>query len=76
MTVITILYVLLMIAAVAWLVWKVKLHLEKEKDRESQLDEQMLYDETFKSYLEDMKKQKQKDRSGGRESGLDEQEQK
>jgi hypothetical protein len=76
MTVITILYVLLMIAAVAWLVWKVKLHLEKEKDRESHLDEQMLYDETFKSYLEDMKKQKQKDRSGGRQSGLDEQEQK
>jgi hypothetical protein len=61
MTVITILYILLMIAAVAWLVRKIKLHLEKEKDRESQLDEQMLYDDTFKTYLEDMKKQKQRE---------------
>lgn len=71
MTVITILYVLLMIAALAWIGWKIKLHLEKEKDRESQLDEHMLYDQTFKSYLEDMKKRKQKDSPGNREQGSD-----
>ncbi len=71
MTVITILYVLLMIAALAWIAWKVKLHLEKEKDRESQLDENMLYDQTFKSYLEDMKKRKQKDSPANREPGSD-----
>ncbi len=62
MSIITVLYVLLMIGALAWLAWKVKLYLEREKDRESQLDEQMLYDDSFKSYLEDLKKQK---RTGG-----------
>ncbi len=76
MTAITILYILLMIAAVAWLVWKVKLHLEKERDRETQLDEQMLYDDAFKSYLEDIKKQKQRNGSLDRESGADKQDQK
>lgn len=47
-----------MIAALAWLGWKVKQYLEKERDRETRLDEEMLYDDTFKSYVEDLKKQK------------------
>lgn len=58
MTAITILYILLMIAALAWLAWKVKLYLERERDRETRLDEEMLYDDSFKSYVEDLKKQK------------------
>jgi hypothetical protein len=71
MTAITILYVLLMIAGLAWLAWKIKLHLEKEKNRESELDEQMLFDDSFKSYVEDLKKRKQRDGSGDIKSGTD-----
>jgi hypothetical protein len=64
MTIITILYVLLMIAALAWLIRKIKLHIEQERGRESQLDEQMFYDTTFKSYIEAMKKGKTRGGSG------------
>jgi|WetSurMetagenome_2_1015567.scaffolds.fasta_scaffold1422766_1 hypothetical protein len=71
MNAITILYVLLLIAGLAWLAWKIKLHLEKEKNRESELDEQMLFDDSFKSYVEDLKKRKQRDGSGDIESGTD-----
>jgi hypothetical protein len=71
MTAITILYVLLMIAGLAWLAWKIKLHLEKEKNRESELDEQMLFDDSFKSYVEDLKKRKQREGSRDIESGTD-----
>jgi hypothetical protein len=71
MTAITILYILLMIAGLAWLAWKIKLYLEKERDRESELDDQMLFDDSFKSYVEDLKKRKRRDDSGDTGSGSD-----
>ncbi len=49
-----------MIAGIAWVVWKVKLYIEKERERESRLDSGMLYDETFKNYLKDLKERNTK----------------
>jgi nitrogen fixation-related uncharacterized protein len=65
MTAITILYIALMIAALVWLGWKIKQYLEKERDRENRLDEEMLYDDTFKSYVEDLKKKRSRDATKG-----------
>jgi hypothetical protein len=56
-SILTVLYVLLVMGGVAYVVYRVVLYMQNERDREARLNESALVDDQFRKYLEDMKKQ-------------------
>jgi hypothetical protein len=62
---ITILYILIMMAGIAWLVYRISIYVQKERERESRLNQTSLLDDQFKAYLDRVKKQQQSEMRNG-----------
>jgi hypothetical protein len=54
----TIAYILLIMAGVVWVVYRVIMYLQSERDRDSRLEETSIFDDQFRNYVETLKKQK------------------
>jgi hypothetical protein len=65
MSLITVFYIFIMMAGIAWLVYRISIYLQKERERESKLNQTSLLDDQFKSYLDKLKKQQTEMRNGG-----------
>ncbi len=57
---VTVAYILLIMAGIVWLVYKISMYIQNERDRDSRLEESSIYDDQFRNYVETLKKQKSK----------------
>jgi hypothetical protein len=58
MSILTVVYVLLMVGGIIWLVHRISIYLKKEREREASMNESYFVDDQFKNYLNKLNKSK------------------
>ncbi len=59
MSILTVVYILLLMGGIVWLVLRISAYLQREREREARISESYFYDDQFKTYLEKLKAQNQ-----------------